>query len=107
MQAIVTKFLCPTNHRGARIKAECERGSVVVSADTGGDFDSRHAAAAQKLVEKFAAEDLSEYGTPRSENPWIKLPRVMGWIRTGEAAHIFDIPSARTTSPAGSEGRPL
>jgi hypothetical protein len=30
MQAIVTKFLGPTNTRGARIKATCQAGSVTV-----------------------------------------------------------------------------
>ena len=30
MQAIITKYLCPTNHRGARIKASCQAGSITV-----------------------------------------------------------------------------
>lgn len=30
MQAIVTKYLAPTNSRGARIKATCHAGSITV-----------------------------------------------------------------------------
>ena len=30
MQAIVTKYLCPTNNSGARIKASCEAGTVTI-----------------------------------------------------------------------------
>jgi hypothetical protein len=33
MQAIVTKFLGPTNHRGARIKAKCQAGAITVPYD--------------------------------------------------------------------------
>jgi hypothetical protein len=34
-QAIVTKFLGPTDHRGSRIKATAEAGSITVSWDHG------------------------------------------------------------------------
>jgi hypothetical protein len=33
MQAITVKFLCPTNHRGARYRAKCEAGAVTVPQD--------------------------------------------------------------------------
>lgn len=29
-QAIVTKFLGPTNYRGSRVKATCQAGSVTI-----------------------------------------------------------------------------
>ena len=33
MQAIITKYLGPTNYHGARIKATCQAGSVTVPFD--------------------------------------------------------------------------
>lgn len=52
-QAIVTKFLGPTNHRGARVKAMASAGSVVVSWDYAEGIDANHARAAKALADKF------------------------------------------------------
>jgi len=52
MQAIVTKFLSPTNTRGARIKATAAAGSVTVSYDYEGD-DAAHMKACLALVAKL------------------------------------------------------
>lgn len=52
-QAITTKYLGPTNHRGGRIKATCYGGSVTIPCDHALDGDANHAAAAAKLVTKM------------------------------------------------------
>ena len=69
MQAIVTKYSGPTNHRGARIKATAhtgQGGSVTVAWDYALDTSANHRAAAVALVEKLKWSDhldLSEGGS--------------------------------------------
>lgn len=87
MQAIVTKYLGPTNFRGGRIKASCERGSITVSyPDHLRMGDEAHAYAADCLVAKFVKEDAERYGT--HVNPWTRK-RVVGCIPSGEYVHVF------------------
>lgn len=52
-QAIVTKFLGPTNNRGARVKATAEAGSVTIGWDHARNIEENHREAAQRLAEKF------------------------------------------------------
>lgn len=52
-QAIVTKFIAPTNNRPSRVKATAAAGSVTVSWDYGLNQDANHTAAARALVEKM------------------------------------------------------
>ena len=62
MQAIVTKYLGPTNYKGGRIKAVCERGSVTIpypyEANQGRDA---HMVAVRALLDKFDTEDKAKY----------------------------------------------
>lgn len=53
MQAIKTRYLGPTNYRGARIKASAQAGSVTVSYDYALNIDANHKAAAQALIDKM------------------------------------------------------
>jgi hypothetical protein len=53
MQAIMTKFLEPTNFRGSRVKAIADAGSLTVSWDYSLDFESNHRAAAEALRDKL------------------------------------------------------
>lgn len=53
LQAITTKYLGPTNTRGARIKATCDAGSLTVHWDYALNPSRNHAAAAQALAEKL------------------------------------------------------
>lgn len=53
MQAIITKYLGPTNHRGSRIKATAYAGSVTVPFDYSLDTVERHRAAAMALAAKY------------------------------------------------------
>lgn len=52
-QAIETKYIGPTNSRGARIKASAQAGSVTVPWDDGLDVDANHDRAAQALARKL------------------------------------------------------
>lgn len=86
MQAIITKFYGPTNCRGARIKASCDRGSLFFSYPYEMSGDKCHIAAVDALIAKFIKEDAEKYGT--HVNPWSK-PRVCGQIPSGEYVHVF------------------
>jgi hypothetical protein len=52
-QAIVTKFHGPTNHRGARVKATADAGSVTVSWDHSLCIEANHRAAALALASRY------------------------------------------------------
>lgn len=52
-QAIVTKYLPPSNYRGARVKATAAAGSVTVHWDYGLSDNQNHAKAAEELARKF------------------------------------------------------
>jgi hypothetical protein len=52
-QAIETKFIGPTNFRGARVKATAEAGSVTVYWDYELGVEGNHAAAAEALRAKL------------------------------------------------------
>lgn len=88
MQAIITKYLPATDRLSSRIKATCARGSVTVSYPHEFSGDAIHAYAANKLVEKFVAEDVKQYRTPPAKNPWAKA-RVLGTLPSGDVAHVF------------------
>lgn len=70
MQAIKVQYLGPTNHRGARLKASCERGSITIPYPHELSRDGSRRAALTALVDKFCAEDRVQYGTPPEKNPW-------------------------------------
>lgn len=53
VQAIVTKYLGPTNSRGARIKATAAAGSQTVYYDHSLNIEANHARSAKQLAMKF------------------------------------------------------
>lgn len=55
-QAITTKYLEPTDHRGARIKATAEAGTITVHWDHALDIAPNHIAAAFELAEMLGWE---------------------------------------------------
>jgi len=66
MQAIVTKYLCPTNTRAARVKATADAGSITAPWDYALDTCANHRAAALALANKLKwldHSDLSEGGS--------------------------------------------
>jgi hypothetical protein len=77
-QAIVTKYINPTNTRGARIKATAQAGSVYIGYDEAGTTpEERHAAAAAKLAAKFGWNNPEYYG-----------PFVAGALPDGSYVHV-------------------
>ena len=52
-QAITTKHYGPTNHRGSRVKATCEAGSVTLPWDYALNTEKNHDKAALALAEKL------------------------------------------------------
>lgn len=52
-QAIVTKYLGPTNFRGSRIKASAYAGSIIVDYDCALNSERNHLEAAKKLANKY------------------------------------------------------
>lgn len=53
MQAIITKYLGPTNHRSSRVKATCDAKSMTVSWDHSLNSDENHDVAARMLAERL------------------------------------------------------
>ena len=53
MQAIITKYLCPTNTLGSRIKATCAAGSVTIDYPHELSGMDCHAKAAYALLAKM------------------------------------------------------
>jgi hypothetical protein len=52
-QAIVTKFLGPTDRHGARVKATAQAGSVTITWDDALAVDTNHYRAARLLAMKY------------------------------------------------------
>lgn len=52
-QAIVTKYIGPSNTKGSRIKATAAAGSITVHLDHALNIEQNHAAAAQALANRF------------------------------------------------------
>lgn len=52
-QAITTKYLGPTDHRGARIKASASAGSITIPYSHELGPQGSHEAAARALADKF------------------------------------------------------
>ena len=89
-QAITTKYIGPTNTRGSRIKASCERGSLTVDWDYDLNQGENHAAAKKMLVEKFTQEDEKKYGACKGQsvNPWLQ-PTAHGVLEDGRHVFVF------------------
>jgi hypothetical protein len=88
-QAILTKYLSPTDHRGARIKASCDRGSITIPYPYEMRNSESHIVAAKKLIEKFCAEDLAERQMPIETNPW-NFGFVTGQLASGDYVHVLE-----------------
>ena len=52
-QAIITKYIGPTNIRGSRIKATADAGSITLSYDDALNSQANHNRAARALAVKF------------------------------------------------------
>ena len=70
-QAIVTKFLGPTNFRGSRIKATAAAGSITIDKPYALGIEAGHAFAASKLAEKLHWQGLWYGGGMPSEDGYV------------------------------------
>lgn len=59
MQAIVTKYIGPSNVKGSRVKAICQAGSITLHWDHALNQDQNHCEAAKALAKKL---DWINYG---------------------------------------------
>lgn len=87
MQAIVTKYLCPTNVRGSRYKATCQAGSITVSADDGLNPEQNHKAVCDALCAKMDDANDLRYGID-NRRTWSQ-PKASGALHDGTWAHVF------------------
>lgn len=62
-QAIFTKFVGPTNHRGARIKVSCDAKTITVPWNYEKDVDFNHIDARNALVEQLGWSGKWEMGS--------------------------------------------
>ena len=69
MQAIITKYLGPTNFRGSRVKASAQAGSVTIPWDDAKDSANNHIAAALALIRKYGWNDPNR-SHMRSPHQW-------------------------------------
>jgi hypothetical protein len=89
MQAIKTKYFGATNHRGARIKATCDAGSVTVSWDYELGTEANHESARKALQLKIAVNGEKKYGYSFLQDPWMR-PMVGGALPNNEGyAFVF------------------
>jgi hypothetical protein len=73
-QAIQTRFLGPTNHKGSRIKAFAQAGSVTVSKDYGLTEYEEHERAAIALCDKFKWPGTLRAGClPNGDYCWVLI----------------------------------
>ena len=87
MQAIVTKYLGPTNSRGSRIKATCDGGSLSVPYDYALNEYDRHKQACDALRLKLAKASESRNGRDYKKSPWL-WPMVGGGL-PGNGGYAF------------------
>jgi hypothetical protein len=88
MQAIKTTYHGPTDTRGARIKAACERGSCYIPYPYElGPGEECHIAAADELCRRFYEEDAKRYGFAPEQSTWNR-PRITGALKDCYV-HVF------------------
>lgn len=92
-QTITTKFLGPSNVRGSRIKASCERGSIVISWDHSFNSSNNHENAVKALLEKFTQEDFKKYGIEKGHG-WDSAQWVGGWNEKNGGYSFVQVPDA-------------
>lgn len=84
--AIVTRYHAPTNHRGARIKVETQRGSAFFPHPYALSGSAVHYWAAAQMLARFKVEDAEKHGADAPG--WGELSNfAAGVLPTGE--HVF------------------
>ena len=98
MQAIITKYLQPTNVKGARIKATWEAMTIILGWDHGHNPEDNHKAAAAELCLRMDKRCAKLYA---SKPQWNK-PKVTAQLKGGEYVHVF-IPEGHAILRQGEE----
>ncbi len=86
MQAIITKYLCPTNTRGARVKAECAALTVTLSYDHALNMEENHIAICAELCKRMHETNVEKYGS--HDTIWAGK-HAFGQLKSGEYVHVF------------------
>lgn len=74
MQAIVTKYIGPTNFRGSRVKATAQAGSITIGWDDALNADDNHQRAAQALATKHGWPRRAAHGVlPDGSHVWVPV----------------------------------
>jgi hypothetical protein len=87
MQAIITRYVCPTNFRGSRISARCQAKRIIVEWDHALNPEENHKAACDALCKSLDASCQARYGADFCPN-WTR-PKVSGQLHDGSYAHVF------------------
>ena len=77
MQAIITKYLGPTNNKGSRIKASCAAGSITIPYPYELDTTMAHNYAANQLANNLGWNN-QYYGE-----------LITGQLPSGDYCHVF------------------
>jgi hypothetical protein len=87
MQAILVKFLCPTNTKGSRYKATCAAGSLTLGSDHRLNPSDNARKAAEALRDKLG------WNTPRYGN------LIEGGLPDGSYVFVFDVGAIGDLTP--------
>ena len=77
-QAIVTRYLCPTNTKPSRIRASCDRGSITIPMPMECSGADAHAVAVRSLLERFHRENA-----PDGDYRYRSWPEFGRWVCGG------------------------
>ena len=72
---IRTKFLCPTNSRGARIKASCQAGSITISYPYGLSSGDVHWEAVKALIDKLGLQWGNKFTVGSDNDGYYFIPQ--------------------------------
>ena len=78
MQAIETKYIAPTNHKGTRIRATCAAKTVIFNWNDELDVEANHVCAALKLVSPSYLNWLNDNITLKT-----------GCLKSGNYVHVL------------------
>lgn len=77
MQAIETKYIAPTNHKGIRIKAQCAAKTKIYNWDYGLDVEDNHIKAAALLLAELKWNNVKD------------LTMNTGCLKSGNYVHVL------------------
>ena len=78
-QAIITKYIGPTDLRGSRVKATAEAGSITLAWDDALNSEENHVAAARALAGKYGWDRLNDmtHGGTRDGYVFVMVPKAI------------------------------